>query len=694
MSDRAGLWPAVAHAMRRRHARWCGFPANVARTESAVACTDSLALPVGCWWLRSGGRWRVAVACATLVMLACWGLSLASTARADTSLGQSIVNEAANWSGTQYCWDGGNQNGPTRGIADPTDGGYTCASGTTGFDCTGLTLYAVYQATGGQVLLSHDPEQATSDPSVSRQTITNPADLEPGDIVYFGGTLDDNVHAGVYAGVINGKPSFWSAVTEGIGVALETMAWEEAANAFVGAIRFSTTTPPGDGSFVSYDGNVYRVAGGAPLYVSNWSAVGGPQPTQALTAAQWSALSSVPANGTLISSTATGMVYEIAGGAPLYVSNFAAIGGARAVVGVDQWDLDNITNPMAHLNAVPANGTLIGASAGGPFGGDVFVIAGGAPLYVSNWAAIGGPQPVVGIDEWDVENITNPAAHLNAVPANGTLISSTATGMVYEIAGGAPLYVSNFAAIGGARAVVGVDQWDLDNITNPMAHLNAVPANGTLIGASAGGPFGGDVFVIAGGAPLYVSNWAAIGGPQPVVGIDEWDVENITNPAAHLNAVPANGTFINTSTGHVYRIAGGAPFAVSSWSVFGGEQPYVTVDEWVIDNASNAAAHLNQMPTDGTVVEGLPSGTYWSFSGGYRRPSGADPAAVGVDDGGLGAFPQPPPPGGGSSGGAQSGGNESAAGGTSNGSPGTGGTGSRAVTCVGAEAQGHELEAG
>ena len=243
---RPHLGAAVCRA-ESRAAMWVVFPPAAMRSglvhspqmEADFSPPRQLALPVGCWWLRSGGRWRVAVACATLVMLACWGLSLASTARADTSLGQSIVNEAANWSGTQYCWDGGNQNGPTRGIADPTDGGYTCASGTTGFDCTGLTLYAVYQATGGQVLLSHDPEQATSDPSVSRQTITNPADLEPGDIVYFGGTLDDNVHAGVYAGVINGKPSFWSAVTEGIGVALETMAWEEAANAFVGAIRFS-----------------------------------------------------------------------------------------------------------------------------------------------------------------------------------------------------------------------------------------------------------------------------------------------------------------------------------------------------------------------------------------------------------------------------------------------------------------------
>jgi hypothetical protein len=42
----------------------------------------------------------------------------------------------------------------------------------------------------------------------------------------------------VYAGVINGKPSFWSAVTEGIGLALEPMAPEEAGNKFDGATRY------------------------------------------------------------------------------------------------------------------------------------------------------------------------------------------------------------------------------------------------------------------------------------------------------------------------------------------------------------------------------------------------------------------------------------------------------------------------
>jgi hypothetical protein len=308
-------------------------------------------------------------------------------------------------------------------------------------------------------------------------------------------------------------------------------------------------------------------------------------------------------------------------------TNYGVIGqSGESNTGVAGGDLDGYVSPGT-TSGPPVDGSFVS------YQGNVYRIAGGAPLYVSNWAAVGGAQPTEPLSavQWSA---------LNPVPANGTLISSTATGMVYEIAGGAPLYVSSFAAIGGPRAVVGVDQWDLDNITNAAAHMNAVPADGTWIGAGAGGQFGGDVFVVAGGAPLYVSNWAAIGGARPVVRIDEWDVENIANPAAHLNPVPANGTFISTSTGQVYRIAGGAPFAVSSWLAFGGQQPYVMMDEWDIDKITNPAAHLNARPLDGTLVEGLPFDGYWSFNGGLRSPATAASGAVTVDDAGLAAFPQ------------------------------------------------------
>lgn len=144
------------------------------------------------------------------------------------------------------------------------------------------------------------------------------------------------------------------------------------------------------------------------------------------------------------------------------------------------------------------------------------------------------------------------------------------------------------------------------------------------------------VYRLAGGAPLYVHSWSVFGARQPTVPLvaAQWKA---------LNPVPANGTFIRaTATGKVYRIAGGAPVRVPSWSAFGGPQPTVVVDRWDIENISNQAAHLNAVPASGTTVEGLPSSQYWLFNAGMRTSTAASSAAVGVPDAGLASFLESP----------------------------------------------------
>jgi cell wall-associated NlpC family hydrolase len=478
--------------------------------------------------------------------------------------------------GYPYCFDGGNTSGPTVGITDhESDGSYSnCASiGRVGFDCTGLTLYAVYQGTGNAGL-SHDGYQARSG---GGQRIGSVGALQPGDVVYFdynaGNGLGHIDHAGIYVG----GEQVLSAVSEKYGIRTESIAWYEAGGLhFVGGVRYWSGSAGsgggiGEGSFVSNDGYAYRIAGGAPIYVSSWNAVGGPQATTPLSDAEFAALPQYPRDGTQLDSS-DGGVFIVAGGAPMYVSNWAAIGGPHPGIGIDGAAIANAGGgvPWNHLRPYPADGTQLDASNGG-----VFIVAGGAPMYVSNWAAIGGPRPGVGIDGWDIEHPDNPAAHLRPYPADGTQLDSST----------------------------------------------------------------GGVYIVAGGAPMYVSNWAAIGGPHPGVGIDGWDIEHPDNPAAHLRPYPADGTFLNSSTGAVYRVAGGAAIPVTTWRLFGGVQPYTTIDQWDIENPSNPAAHLRPYPADGTMVEGLPSDTYWLFGGGFRSSSPASSGAVAVDDAGLAAFP-------------------------------------------------------
>ena len=132
----------------------------------------------------------------------------------------------------------------------------------------------------------------------------------------------------------------------------------DGATATAGIGTLGPTALP-DGTFVSYNGRTYRLAGGAPLYVHSWSPFGGAQPTIALTTAQWQALKPLPADGTFIRATATGKVYRIAGGAPVYVPSWSAFGEPQPTVTIDRWDIQHITSSLTHLRAVPADGTIV-----------------------------------------------------------------------------------------------------------------------------------------------------------------------------------------------------------------------------------------------------------------------------------------------------------------------------------------------
>lgn len=92
-----------------------------------------------------------------------------------------VVDAALGWLGTDYAWGGGDASGPTRGISD---GGVADAHGDhnkLGFDCSGLVLYAVAQATDGRIILPHQDSAQVSDPRGT--PITKSSQLRPGDIV-------------------------------------------------------------------------------------------------------------------------------------------------------------------------------------------------------------------------------------------------------------------------------------------------------------------------------------------------------------------------------------------------------------------------------------------------------------------------------------------------------------------------------
>jgi cell wall-associated NlpC family hydrolase len=91
-----------------------------------------------------------------------------------------LIAAARSQLGVPYVWGGGGPAGPTNG----------------GFDCSGLVLYAAYQASGGALLLPHfaDTQTRTGIP-------VRPNKLQPGDAISFtrpGETIAH--HIGIYLG--------------------------------------------------------------------------------------------------------------------------------------------------------------------------------------------------------------------------------------------------------------------------------------------------------------------------------------------------------------------------------------------------------------------------------------------------------------------------------------------------------------
>ena len=213
----------------------------------------------------AGRRTRLAGAC-ILLLAACLLFALAPTrasATIEPKQARQIVNYAriAEYTGVMerdaegnpfllpyaYCSGGGTLEGASPGRTDPfSDGEYqwcgevsvpncsTC-TGLTGFDATGLTRYAVYQATGNAGL-AHGPGQAES---LGGQVIEGRSQLRPGDLVYFDYDPSHELRYIDHVGVYMEGGEVLSAVSEHFGIREEPISWFEGRGLhFVGGVRF------------------------------------------------------------------------------------------------------------------------------------------------------------------------------------------------------------------------------------------------------------------------------------------------------------------------------------------------------------------------------------------------------------------------------------------------------------------------
>jgi cell wall-associated NlpC family hydrolase len=113
------------------------------------------------------------------------GGKTATTAQAATA-----INAAKEMIGTPYSWGGGNVNGPSTGTCCSPNG--RSGKAITGFDCSGLTLYAWAKA-GISLPRTAAQQYAASEP-------VRPGQVRPGDLVFYGDSPTSIHHVGIYIG--------------------------------------------------------------------------------------------------------------------------------------------------------------------------------------------------------------------------------------------------------------------------------------------------------------------------------------------------------------------------------------------------------------------------------------------------------------------------------------------------------------
>ena len=101
--------------------------------------------------------------------------------------------------------------------------------------------------------------------------------------------------------------------------------------------------------------------------------------------------------------------------------------------------------------------------------------------------------------------------------------------------------------------------------------------------------------MVAGGAPIYVSTWSTFGGVQPYVNVNQTAIQDAGLAAwfDHLTFVPVDATMVSdSSTGQLYVVTSGQPQVASPGT--GGTGAFTLIDHAAIVNAGGTGvwAHL------------------------------------------------------------------------------------------------------
>jgi len=473
---------------------------------------------------------------------------------------------------------------------------------------------------------------------------------QPGDVAVYGNLTEapGPGHVGIYVSgsassptVINGN---WEPDYKPPARVYEQSG--ESNTGVTGGVLDGYVSPPGssdsgdggrepNGAFIKVTGApaIYRVIGGAPVHVDSCAPLGGcPGLVEVSSLAGYA---TEPENGAFMrmaNGPVAGLVARVVGGVPLGLATCEGMEseGCNEAINLDEGGF----NEYAAAHQVVANGTFVRV-ADGPKAGLIGRVVGGVLLGLVTCEGMEGEGCNTAVNV--SENAYDYYASEYHTIANGTFVriaDGPKAGLIGRVVGGVLLGLVTCEGMEGEGCNNAVNV--AENAYDYYASEYSTIANGTFVRV-ANGPRAGLIGRVVGSVLL---------GLTTCEGMESEGCDNAVNVAenaylyyaSEFNTI-ANGTFVRIADGPraglIARAAGGALLGLTSCVPLEGCPGQVNVAE----NAFTYYTAEHRQPANGTLVEGVPSDTYWLFTNGEREPASAGSGAVAIDDGGLAFYP-------------------------------------------------------
>jgi hypothetical protein len=390
-----------------------------------------------------------------------------------------------------------------------------------------------------------------------------------------------------------------------------------------------------NGSFIKVVGApaIYRVIGGAPVHVDSCAPLGGCPGLVEVPSLDGYATE--PESGAFIrmaNGPVAGLVARVVGGVPLGLTTCEGMEseGCNDAINLDEGGF----NEYAAAHKVVANGTFV-RIADGPKDGLIGRVVGGVLLGLTTCEGMEGEGCNTAVNV--AENAYDYYASEYHTIANGTFVrvaDGPKAGLIGRVVGGVLFGLVTCEGMEGEGCNTAVNV--AENAYLYYAEEYDTIANGTFVRV-ADGPRAGLIGRVVGDVLL---------GLATCEGMESEGCDNAVNVAenaylyyASEYSTIANGTFVRIADGPkaglIARAAGGALLGLTSCVALEECSGQVNVAE----NAFIYYTTEHPQPANGTLVEGVPSDTYWLFTNGEREPASAGAGAVAIDDGGLAFYP-------------------------------------------------------